>query len=388
MAGAATVTISAPGIVSSSTPSPRGEIISVQYLRGLAAVMVVVYHMLGFGRFGIPKWQVGNQGVDIFFVISGFIMWTTAQKLSPRRFLERRLVRLVPLYWFFTLLMAATSPIFGGSSFEQHRIGLKTILLSLFFIPFHQSFDPTRAVAPILGQGWTLNYEMVFYVSFALALFLPTKRARASAIFIGLGLLCVVGWIAPPVEPLLYVITSPIMIEFLFGIAVAAIVYRLPSGHPRAYFVLLLVAWLLLIASGHAKLNPGRSLVVGLPAATLVLAAIALEQTIRLRPVAVLRSIGDASYALYLCHGFALNACALFLSRLPFHFRPGGLAGFMLFLVIGLPAAILAAVAVHEVLEKPLTLWLNKVLGLRRAPARQLGVSSQVMIAGIEEPGR
>jgi exopolysaccharide production protein ExoZ len=374
VAGATTLTVSTPGVASSTTPSPRGEIVSVQYLRGLAALMVVVYHMLGFGRFGIPRWQVGNQGVDIFFVLSGFIMWTTAQGLSPRRFLERRLVRLVPLYWFFTLLMAAASPIFGGSSFEQHRIGFKTTLLSLFFIPFHQSFDPTRAIAPILGQGWTLNYEMIFYVSFALALFLPTKRARATAIFIGFGLLCVLGWTAPPAQPLLYVVTNPIMIEFLFGIAVAAIVPRLPSCHPRAYIVLLMVAWILLVASGHAMMNPARSLVVGLPAATLVLAAIALEPSVRQRPVPMLRAIGDASYALYLCHGFVLNTCALVLSRLLFRsisFRPGGLAGFTLFLAIGLPACIFAACAVHQVLEKPLTLWLNQALGLRRAPDRQ-----------------
>ena len=334
MAGAPALTISDPGIGSSATLPRRGEIVSVQYLRGLAALMVVIYHITGFEEFGISRWRIGNQGVDIFFVISGFIMWTTAQGLSPQRFLERRLVRLVPLYWFFTLLMAATSPIFGGRTLDEHRIGFGTTVLSLFFIPFHVNFDPTRAIEPILAQGWTLNYEMVFYVSFAIALFLPTKRARATSMVMGLGLLCMVGWIASPAQPLLYEITHPIMIEFLFGIAVAAAVHRLPSLNPRAYIVLLMTAWLLLIASGHAEMNRGRWLVVGLPAAILVLAAIALEPSLRQRPVRVLRKIGDASYALYLCHPFVLKACAMVLGRLPRPLlsRPGGLPAFALFL--------------------------------------------------------
>jgi len=379
VAGTPTMTISAPRITSSTTLPRRGEIVSVQYLRGLAALMVVIYHITGFERFGISRWRIGNQGVDIFFVISGFIMWTTAQDLSPQRFLARRLVRLVPLYWFFTLLMAATSPIFGGSSLDEHRIGFRTTVLSLFFIPFHVNFDPRRPIFPILAQGWTLNYEMAFYVSFAIALFLPTKRARATSMVMGLGLLCMVGWIAPPAQPLLYEITHPIMIEFLFGIAVAAAVHRLPSLNPRAYIVLLMTAWLLLIASGHAEMNRGRWLVVGLPAAILVLAAIALEPFLRQRPVRVLRTIGNASYALYLCHPFVLKACAMVLSRLPlsrFSFRPGGLPAFALFLTIGLTACIFGAFAVHELLEKPLTQWLNQALGMRSKPGRELAVTS------------
>jgi exopolysaccharide production protein ExoZ len=351
------------------SPPSRGEFVSIQYLRGLAASMVVLYHIFGFEGFGLPTWQMGGAGVDIFFVISGFIMWTTSQNLGPRNFLGRRLVRLVPLYWLFTLLMVAGAAFLGGRSVDKHGIGFSSTLLSLFFIPFHINFDPTQAIMPVLPQGWTLTYEMIFYLSFALALLLPARRTRAVFLTVWFGMLCTLGFLESPGEPILRAITNPIMIEFLMGIGVAAIAHRLPS-HLRAAIAVFIGAFLLLSASGHQWFNhPARSIVIGVPAAMLVLAAVALETTLRRWPLPLLRAIGDASYALYLCHSFVLKGWAMMLGHLPFPaalLRAPGIPVFPIFLAGGLTTCIISAIAIHYLLEKPATLWLNTALGLRR----------------------
>ena len=140
-------------------------IVSIQYLRAVAALLVVMFHysntfsaefVPGFFSFG-----VGAYGVDIFFVISGYIMYTISalRPRPPAAFLKDRIVRIVPLYWLLTLVAAFVSTK-GGLSIGLD-VSLRDLVTSLLFIPEWNANYPTL-VSPVLLVGWTLNLEMVF----------------------------------------------------------------------------------------------------------------------------------------------------------------------------------------------------------------------------------
>jgi exopolysaccharide production protein ExoZ len=131
---------------------------SIQYLRAFAALSVLLFHITQRGSHGVT---VGAAGVDVFFVISGFIMATitNARVITPFEFLRDRLVRIAPAYWIVTLflvLLAAAVPL----SFPTFTAPAYHLLFSLAFIPHT---DPLGGSFPVLVPSWTLNYEMFFY---------------------------------------------------------------------------------------------------------------------------------------------------------------------------------------------------------------------------------
>src|ERR1019366_2869669 len=149
-------------------PGPFTLIHPIQYLRGIAALMVVWHH--GVGQLATLEtyfpFRFGTSGVDLFFVISGFIMvvTTAGRDVTPTEFIARRFVRVVPLYWVLTLALAATALV-APSLFRSVTLTAVSLIQSLLFIPH---FSPSHAgmIWPVLVPGWTLNYEMFFYVVF------------------------------------------------------------------------------------------------------------------------------------------------------------------------------------------------------------------------------
>lgn len=140
-------------------------------------MMVVWHHAAGQipGMSARVPWVFGTSGVDLFFVISGFIVVVTTAGVDtkPFDFWRRRIVRVVPLYWLLTLLMVTVALIAPGL-FKTLKVAPETVLQSLLFIPhFSQSFS--GVVWPLLVPGWTLNFEMFFYALFGLALILPPR---------------------------------------------------------------------------------------------------------------------------------------------------------------------------------------------------------------------
>src|SRR5262249_55839896 len=155
----------------------------------VAALLVVFNHSRQFAGFeSAIDTTVGHAGVDIFFVISGFVMAVTAGRANYPAgvFLQRRIIRIVPLYWAATFFTAGLLLIAPGL-FRDNVVTLKHFLLSLFFIP-HVSPDSAHDLSPLIKIGWTLNFEMFFYVVFAaLAKFrLEAKIAAMTAIFLSL----------------------------------------------------------------------------------------------------------------------------------------------------------------------------------------------------------
>ena len=172
------------------TKHPR--LASIQLLRAAAAIAVVFTHAITRLGYSFPgagahsyltgpngQFLAGDAGVDVFFVISGFIMYFVHHNDfgvpgAPLEFLKKRISRIVPIYWLLTTL-AVVIIIAVPNLMVTHnsRIGFSWIASSYLFLPIASRGS---TISPIIGVGWTLDYEMFFYLAFAGALFLPLRR--------------------------------------------------------------------------------------------------------------------------------------------------------------------------------------------------------------------
>ncbi len=316
---------------------------SIQYLRALAAIMVVGAHTLP-GSAGL----VGASGVDIFFVVSGFVMAIVSQRETrPLDFLRARVTRVAPLYWLSTLTLVVAAML-APRAFTRLRLTFAHVLTSLTFLPH---IDPsTGLVAPVLTQGWTLQYEMYFYLVMAVGLYFAPQHRLA---FVGsvLSALAGIGALFADKGPLLGVVLSPLLIEFVGGMAIAGLlnVQRLPNvGAATTIFLFGIVGFAVAFVVGQAG-EDHRLLAWGLPSALLVLGSISLEARGRLPLLAPMALIGDASYSLYLTHGFVVSVVTALARQLNLY------AGDPMALAVTIIAlSILASLVVYYFVELPL----------------------------------
>ncbi|HEV7322595.1 MAG TPA: acyltransferase [Ensifer sp.] len=313
-------------------------IYGIQYLRAVAALGVVIFHAAE--RTG-HHFAIGAAGVDVFFVISGFIMWVISARrpMSPLTFLRDRLQRIVPIYWLATAVM-----VLGGVAGLFPNLVLTTghVLASVLFIPMH---SPSNGeIWPVLVQGWTLNYEMFFYAVFALMLLLPRSR-RLIAMTTAFLLLVAIGLLFDSDNALFITYTRPILLEFVAGMIVAE--FWLRGGVPGAVFGLALIAT---AAAGFAALAvlglPFDELVLGPLAVLLVVGTLALERGGWFRSGGLAMLLGDASYSIYLWHAFAISVVV----------KVCGLAGVSPFTsaLLAVGAGTTLGVVVFLLLERPL----------------------------------
>lgn len=263
---------------------------SIQYLRAIAAIAVVIYHIksraynLGFeGPW--PDWLRG--GVDLFFVISGFIMVVTTahSKITPLKFLFKRFRRIAPIYWIWTSLAVIL-----GANIDLH------VLASYAFIPWlHPSLNEYW---PILVPGWTLNYEMFFYVIFAICMFLPRRIFIPTTVIVLISI-SILGALFKA-EGVTGFYTDPIIIEFCFGMLIALAWMKNKLFMHWAFIPLALA---MTITLDHV--TDVRILSLGVPAALMVIGMLSIEEGILNSPWATL--LGNSSYSLYLVHGFSLT---------------------------------------------------------------------------------
>lgn len=330
----------------------RDQIAPLQFLRGIAASGVVIEHLLEryLRREAIPNTLpdftsvLGQVGVATFFAISGFIMVHISLRdgrrpPTGRAFLRNRYLRVAPLYYLMTLLIVLFGWLahrFGAGSGTSFRLpSASEFLLSFAFIP-HRGAN--GLIQPIYGLGWTLHYEMFFYLLFAAGLALGARRGAYAV----LALLCLLviagtGIDAPPtrigLSVVAYVFTRPIMAYFAIGIVIALVRHRL--GNRLPVLPVPLIAAIAFTALAAAAFVPGdRSGMISTTVSTalaMAATAAALGATVLLVPTPSSRStsfsrfsraFGNASYSMYLTHSFILGAFASATASIVTHGMP------------------------------------------------------------------
>jgi len=324
--------------------------VSIQYLRALAAILVVVQHAnTGPIHIDILRPDLAAFGVDLFFVISGYIMWATtaATARTPGQFWVARIIRIVPLYWAFTSLYLAIA-LLHPAVLQNPSTDPAHIVKSYAFVP---AVHPALGnISPVYSLGWTLNYEMFFYLVFGIALLIRSRAARLAAITMALGGLVAAGLAWHPTAPIMQTYTSELLLEFLCGTLIATTSERLMSWGARAAGPMLGIAMLWLVAVYSGKFSGGHFAMLGFPAALTVAGLLALERTLRRRPLSTGLLVGDASYSLYLSHPFAQRAIYLVLPTAAAAANP--VIG-LLCIALASMVAILCAIAIYRVVEQP-----------------------------------
>jgi exopolysaccharide production protein ExoZ len=348
------------------------KFVGIQILRFVAAMLVVVMHLTQAVSIHITGagpdhyWAAGSSGVDIFFVISGFVMAAstarspsalTARLQAAWIFLKRRFLRIVPLYWFYTLAKAALLVALPGLA-ARSSIDPGHLTASLLFIP---ALSPWGFVEPTLPVGWTLNFEMLFYGVFALVIALGLPRIRFC--LFALTLVFLTGRYFSDVVPLAFY-AQTIVFEFVLGICIAHYFSRFQTWPTLAGGLALGIGLILMFGVNWGS-SADRLLTWGSAAAFLVLGALWLEPwTAKMRALSPLSFLGDASYSIYLSHTFVVPAGVLALRKL----------GFQDMLVVA-PTVLLAVVvsgcASYLWIERPMTRQLKRMLFKTPAPAFQ-----------------
>ncbi len=347
----------------------KGKLNSIQYLRGLAALTVVVAHSWDHPLAQTPALAgaLGELGVVLFFVISGFIMVaiTGEGRFAWGDFLKRRAIRIVPLYWLATLLTAAFA-LAVPALFRSTAFSWQHLLLSLLFVP-HAAPD-TGSFSPILALGWTLNYEVWFYICFA-ALAGLLARNRVIALTLFFSALAVLGLLFAPHTAAAQFYTGYAPLAFCIGcwIGLATVngtLLRLPRVANALVLVVGIAGLVVGLLIGEDAAAPWQPFIgFAVFAGSLVFLGLRVES--RLPQVKALVAIGDASYAMYLIHMFIVGAVVAVAAKL----LPVTHAPILVALVAGCVAlATVVALLVHVLIEKPALRVLHGTLTPRARP--------------------
>ncbi len=361
-------------------------------MRGVAALMVVIDHFLEqfisrhvLGTDILPfAWSFGNAGVYIFFAISGFTITLSTRAKFARPgaalwFMERRVIRIVPLYYLMTLLFIPALYL------AKHSLpSLSDLANSFLFLPY---LNHLGLFQPVYALGWSLDFEMFFYIVFAVAMLFSFRRSFWGLIAFFLALIAAgaVYGLSPYRSDLvtrhLIFFTSPVIFYFVMGMGIAAL-----YTHPA---VVRRTARLSLTASSLAAVCLSVAAVVlpALFAAPVILAArssdilpplLALPMVLAVMILAVnagsdghasiirviSRNVGKASYSLYLTHSFVIGGLSLLFSKIPVP-APYGLP---LCFAIVLVVSCAVAAACYRYIEQPLLAAFGYLRGGRLAP--------------------
>jgi exopolysaccharide production protein ExoZ len=345
------------------------KIQNIQGLRGIAVLLVIFAHMLTteakYAKFDylLPSFlEIGGSGVDLFFLISGFIMVMVTRNFFQSaseiwRFLYHRFTRIYPMYWLYTFVVLCVWLVFPYmvNSSQSNQIN---ILESIFLVP--------QNIYPILMVAWTLIYEIYFYLTFAVLLFFPKNK-----LLLGLSIwivLLVAGYhFLPSSNPFVNVYFGPLVVEFIAGCLVATLYFdrRLP-GNATIIALLALVFWV----AGYSLLElDGRGwvrvLVFGFPAMLALYAALLYENKHDMVMPKWLQQIGDASYSIYLSHILVLAI----VGRVWTLFAIEGYIDNIIMLMMMFIAVIIVGVLSFRLMEKPI-LKKARLLEKKLFPAR------------------
>ncbi len=321
---------------------------SLQVLRAFAASAVVLFHCDWTG--------IASFGVELFFVLSGFIICFAASR-DPHQFFLKRAIRVVPLYWVATLGLVSVA-LAMPNLFPSTEPSLGNVLKSLFFIPYARG---DGEVYPVLFLGWTLNYEILFYLIFGMSLTLSKRFAPMIAACV--ILLCVaLNPLAKNWGVAFDFWTKPILLYFVAGIISYALwlkrAYWMPRLSPRVAMIAAMMVFVLFIIDAPRWFD-AHLVLKGFLAVVLLLVLVRLDGNVAWP--AWLLLLGDASYSLYLLHPYAIEV----VDRLIHPLSSSPLGVVLTAIAFGLAMGI--AIASYKVIEAPSSRVLRRLLTPSRA---------------------
>ncbi len=357
-------------------------IYSIQILRAVAALLVVADHSLAhiLTGYSAPQsyfdmaWKLGGIGVTIFFVISGFVMVLTndnkfGRSGEPLRFMVNRIIRIVPLYWLMTLVAAVLFIVTGTKD-----IALPYLLKSVFFIA---APDPSadNIMQPVLGPGWTLNYEMFFYCIFAVFLLLPKKAAIAG---FSIAIVAFVIWgmsslssaeINSPAT-LFSFYANPLLLLFVGGVWLGA-AYKKSALFQKANISLVWMFAAVIGAIAFIWLTEKNGWPLALQPLAFIpaLLCVATALLCRYQPVSFSGRLGvllgEASYSIYLSHIIVLAVIRKIVPVTPLYGT--------LYFIIAFSISTIAGVIIYKLVEMPMTRFIR---GLVKNKSRKPAITA------------
>ena len=337
----------------------------IQVLRGVASLLVVLFHISQNVKlylktnFCFNAFDFGGAGVDIFFVLSGFIItYTSVKNLNTTGklffFLRRRFVRIYPAYWIVITGFLVLQFFFASFYSSTYNFTFSNLLSTFFLLPGH---------AMVNGVSWTLSYELFFYLLFSLAFLIPSKKL-ALLLAVLYGLLIVVlhclGYSAEQQNSWLMLVTHPMNTEFILGIIAALIIYKLPSRISVGLIIagsLFFLVGAILSDYGYWLINNSFNRVVffGIPSFFIITGIATFELSRPVKVHNVLLKLGEASYSLYLLHLPFVAAAVKIISKL--NIQNNSLLHVLLFLLIIM--ICYCSVLFFKFIEKPVINRLN-----------------------------
>lgn len=338
-----------------------GQIHSIQYLRAFAALIVVIHHAQGW----IPEFSYANSslytykniniwgqfGVDIFFVISGFIMAYIIGKKSHSlanvgTFFKHRVFRVVPLYWIYTTIVLVLVFQYSNIDAVANSTYFKQYGLSMFFIPYLQD---GAISTPLLAVGWTLILEMYFYS--AITVFWLVFNKYWHLPLIAFMVFCVYFATVSNIQ-LGWVLNNLYLIEFCLGIIVALLYSYIKAFNKYLLWIMLLIGIALAIYSVNYSTSNALFYIRASSAFLIVFSALYLNAYMPKNKG--LLFLGDSSYTFYLSHLIVFYVLAYALSKLNIHFDNAYVfVGFMTLV------ALVANVFLYKLIEVPLIKWIK-----------------------------
>lgn len=328
-------------------------ITSIQLLRGVAALAVVLYHLNAvqqryFSENMFPWYtSYGYLGVQLFFMISGFIMMHILDEhkttVTPLNFLKARLIRIVPTYWLITLTVFTVAQIYPNLVNSSYSV-TPSLSKSLFFIP--------QATNPWLNVGWSLEFEVFFYIIITILLF--TSSGNILKLLLGAFLLALSFPIVWGNSPVIKSFTDPIILWFLIGVIVHFFWKKKRGRNIRdVVFILPISTLILMYANRGTDLN---FLILHLALVCVFYGFLFIENIIPKNTGKYFDYIGKISYSLYLTHVLSLNIVLIVLTKF-MDFRDPIISNLISIIII-----ILSAVIFYELVEKKIQSFIKNKL--------------------------